>query len=92
MRIVGELRKLGYDISSRTVRRYRRSRWRGPPSQSWQTFLRNHAAHIWATNFFTVQTLTLKSLYVFLLIGHGRRQLVHLNVTPILGQSGSGGS
>ena len=53
-----------------------------PPSQSWQTFLRNHAPHIWATDFFTVQTLTLKTLYVSLFISHDRRQLVHLNVTP----------
>ena len=55
VRILGEFRKLGYDISSRTVRRYRRSRWSGPPSQSWRTFLKNHAPHIWATDFFTVQ-------------------------------------
>ena len=82
VRILGELRKLGYDISSRTVRRYRRSRWSGPPSQSWRTFLKNHAPHIWATDFFTVQTLTLKTLYVSLFISHDRRQLVHLNVTP----------
>ena len=53
-----------------------------PPSQSWRTFLRNHAPHIWATDFFTVQTLTLKTLYVSLFISHDRRQLVHLNVTP----------
>ena len=38
--------------------------------------------HIWATDFFTVQTLTLKTLYVSLFISHDRRQLVHLNVTP----------
>ncbi len=81
LRIVGELRKLGYDISSRTVRRYRRSRWRGPPSQSWRTFLKNHAPPIWAADFFTVQTLALKTLYVFLFISHSRRRLVHLNVT-----------
>ena len=72
VRIVGELRKLGYNISSRTVRRYRRPRWRGPPSQSWRTFLKNHAAHIWATDFFTVQTLTPKTLYVSLFISHDR--------------------
>jgi putative transposase len=81
MRILGELRKLGYDISSRTVRRYRRAVRRRPPSQSWRTFLRNHAPHIWAADFFTVQTLTLKTLYVFFFIGHCRRRLVHLNVT-----------
>ncbi len=81
MRIVGELRKLGYHVSSRTVGRYRRAMRRRPPSQSWRTFLRNHAPHIWAADFFTVQTVTLKTLYVFLFISHDRRRLVHLNVT-----------
>ncbi len=82
VRILGELRKLGYDVSAQTVRRYRQRAMRRPPSQSWRTFLRNHAPHIWATDFFTVQTLTLKTLYVSLFISHDRRQLVHLNVTP----------
>ncbi len=81
VRIQGELRKLGYQVSSRTVRRYRRAVGRHPPSQSWRTFLRNHAVHIWAADFFTVQTITMKTLYVFVLIAHCRRQLLHLNVT-----------
>ena len=67
-RIVGELRKLGYHVSARTVRRYRREVVRRPPSQSWRTFLRNHAPHIWAADFFTLETLTLKTLYVFFFI------------------------
>jgi putative transposase len=81
IRIVGELRKLDYHVSARTVRRYRREALRRPPSQSWRTFLRNHAPHIWAADFFTVQTLTLKTLYVFLFISHCQRSLVHVNVT-----------
>ncbi len=81
LRIVGELRKLGYHVSAQTVRRYRQQALRRPPSQSWRTFLRNHAPHIWAADFFTVHTLTMKTLYVFLFISHGRRRLVHLNVT-----------
>lgn len=81
MRIVGELRKLGYDVSTPTVRRYRREARRRPPSQSWRTFLKNHAPHIWASDFFTVQTLTFKTLYVFFFVSHFRRRLVHLNVT-----------
>ena len=81
MRIVGELRKLGYHLSARTVRRYRREVIHRPPSQSWRTFLKNHAPHIWASDFFTVQTVTFKTLYVFLFISHCRRKLVHLNVT-----------
>jgi len=81
MRILGELRKLGYHLSLHTVRRYRQTPIPRPPSQSWRTFLRNHAPHICAADFFTVQTLTRKTLYVFFFISHCRRQLVHLNVT-----------
>jgi len=81
IRIVGELRKLGYDVSAHTVRRYRRDARHHPPSQSWRTFLRNHAPHIWAADFFTVQTVTFKTLFVFFFVSHHRRKLVHLNVT-----------
>jgi hypothetical protein len=63
-RIRGELLKLGIVVSNRSIRRYR---WRGPrrpPSQTWRAFLRNHAHHLWATDLFTVLTLTFKTLYV----------------------------
>jgi hypothetical protein len=62
-RIRGELLKLGIVVSSRSIRRYR---WRGPrrpPSQTWRTFLANHAHHRWAADLFTVPTLTFKTLY-----------------------------
>jgi transposase InsO family protein len=67
-------------VSTRSIRRYR---WRPPrrPSQAWRTFLRNHARTTWAADRFTVQTLTFRTLYVLLLITHGRRELVHVNVT-----------
>ncbi len=81
MRIVGELRALGYTVSPRTVRRYRGHALRRPPSQSWRTFLTNHAAGIWAVDLFTVQTLTLHTLYVIVFIAHERRRIVHVNVT-----------
>ena len=81
VRIRGELRKLGYEAGAETVRRYRRQARRRPPTQSWRTFLRNHAPHIWAADFFTVPTVRFQTLYVFFFISHGRRQLVHLNVT-----------
>jgi putative transposase len=80
-RIRGELLKLGIVVSNRSIRRYR---WRGPkrpPSQTWRTFLANHAHHLWAADLFTVPTLTLKTLYVLVFIEHGRRELVHVNVT-----------
>jgi transposase InsO family protein len=80
-RIRGELLKLGIAVSNRSIRRYR---WRGPvrpPSQTWRTFLRNHAAQIWAADLFTVPTLTFRTLYVLFFIGHGRRELLHFRVT-----------
>src|SRR6266511_4975636 len=80
-RIRGELLKLGIIVSNRSIRRYR---WRGParsPSQTWRTFLANHAYHLWAADLFTVTTLTFKTLYVLVFIAHCRRELVHVNVT-----------
>jgi transposase InsO family protein len=79
-RIRGELLKLGFVVSNRSIRRYRR-RPRRPPSQAWRTFLRNHRPSIWAADLFTVQTLTFRTLYVLLVITHDRRELVHLAVT-----------
>jgi transposase InsO family protein len=81
VRIQGELRKLGIAVSARSVRRYRRTVKRRPPSQSWRAFLRNHAPQIWAADFLTVQTLTFHTLYVFFFVTHERRRVVHLNVT-----------
>jgi putative transposase len=81
VRIVGELRALGYEVSARTVRRYRQHALRRPPSQSWRTFLHNHASAIWAVDLFTVQTFTLRTVYVLVVIAHGRRRIVHVNVT-----------
>ena len=73
--------KLGVAVSNRSIRRYR---WRGPrrpTSQTWRTFLHNHAHAIWAADLFVVQTLTFKTLYVLFFITHDRREVVHLNVT-----------
>jgi len=49
--------------------------------QSWRSFLCNHAQEIWAMDFAVVPTLTFKSLYVLLIISHGRRKIVHFAVT-----------
>jgi transposase InsO family protein len=81
VRIVGELRALGYEVSARTVGRYRQRAGRRPPSQSWRTFLHNHASAIWAVDRFTVQTLTLRTVYALVFIARGRRRIVHANVT-----------
>jgi transposase InsO family protein len=81
VRIRGELRKLGIAVSAGSIRRYRWCRPTRPPSQTWRTFLRNHAAQIWAADLFTVPTVTFRTLYVLFFISHDRRELVHFRVT-----------
>jgi putative transposase len=61
-RIRGELLKLGIAVSARSIRRYRRRGPARPPSQSWRTFLANHARAIWAADLFVVQTLSFQTL------------------------------
>jgi len=79
-RIHGELLKLGIEISQGTVSKYM-VRHRKPPSQSWRTFLKNHAKDIVSVDFFTVPTATFRVLYVFIVLSNVRRRIVHLNVT-----------
>jgi Phasin protein len=52
-----------------------------PPSQTWKTFLRNHAEAIAAIDMCVVPTLTFDRLFAFLILGHGRRQLLWFEVT-----------
>ena len=79
-RIRDELAKLGISISTATIRKYRpESRRR--PSQSWWTFLQNHVGAIAAIDFFVVPTVTGRLLYVFLILSHERRKVVHVNIT-----------
>jgi len=73
-RIHGELLKLGFEIAESTVSKYMIRR-RGPPSQTWRTFLRNHAEAIAAIDLCVVPTLTFECLFAFLVVGHGRRQI-----------------
>jgi putative transposase len=79
-RIHGELRKLGIAVSERTISRLLR-RPRRPPSQTWRTFLTNHVATPVSIDFFTAPTLTGRVLFVFLLVAHHRRRIVHVNIT-----------
>jgi len=81
VRIVGELRALGFTVSPLTVRRYRDSSFRRPPSQSWRTLLRNHASDLWAVDLFTVQTISMRAFYAVVFISHERRRIEHVNVT-----------
>jgi putative transposase len=81
-KIHGELRKLGFNVSERTVARYlQRIRRRGDPSKRWLIFLRNHREVIVALDFFTVPMVTFKLLYCFFAIEHGRRKILHINTT-----------
>ena len=81
-RIHGELLKLGFDISERTVSRWVKRAQRNPdPVRRWLTFLRNHREAIAAMDFFTVPTLTFGILYCFFVIDHERRRILHFNVT-----------
>ena len=79
-RIVGELRKLGITVAKSTVEKYR-PRVRKPPSPTWKAFLNNHVADIVACDFFTVPTATFHVLFVFILLAHERRRIVHFNIT-----------
>ena len=79
-RIHGELQKLGIDVSQTTVAKYL-GRRRGPPSQSWRTFLTNHVSQLASIDFFTVPTATFRVLFVFVVLSHDRRRIVHVNVT-----------
>src|SRR6266487_1089067 len=79
-RIHGELLKLGFTIAESTVSKYM-VKHRGPPSQTWRTFLRNHAEAIAAIDLCVVPTVTFECLFVFLVVGHGRRQLLWFAVT-----------
>jgi len=79
-RIHGELLKLGFEVAESTVSKYM-IRHRGPPSQSWRTLLHNHAHAIAAIDLCVVPTATFERLFAFLVIGHGRRQLLWFAVT-----------
>ena len=79
-RIHGELLMLGFEVSEATVSRYVPRR-RKPPSQSWRTFLRNHTKDLVSIDFFVLPTATFRILYVFLILDHERRRVVHFNAT-----------
>ena len=76
----GELLKLGINVSQSTVSKYIVRR-RKPPSQTWQTFLENHLRQLVSVDFFVVPTVGFKLLFVFLVLAHERRRVLHFNVT-----------
>jgi putative transposase len=79
-RIHGELLKLGIDIGETSVSKYM-TRRRRPPSQTWRTFLDNHVKSMVSVDFFTVPTIRFQILYVFLVLAHERRRILHCAVT-----------
>jgi transposase InsO family protein len=79
-RIHGELLKLGFSVAQSTAARYMVKR-RGPPSQGWRTFRRNHAPEIAAMDLFVVPTIGFDLLYAFVIVRLDRRDLVWINVT-----------
>jgi len=79
-RIHGELLKLGIQISQATVSKYMINTHQ-PPSQTWRTFLRNHMHCLASMDFFVLPTATFRLLFVFIVLHHERRRIVHFDVT-----------
>ncbi|MDH3600907.1 MAG: hypothetical protein OEU26_14880 [Candidatus Tectomicrobia bacterium] len=79
-RLVGELHKIGIEVAKSTVERYRPKN-RKPSSPTWKAFLTNHVNDLVSCDFFTVPTATFKVLFVFIILAHDRRRIVHFNVT-----------
>jgi putative transposase len=79
-RLHRKLLKLGIEVSWSTVPKYMVMH-RKPPSQTWRTFLENHVGQSVSVDFFVVPTVSFRILYVFLVLAHERRRVVHFNVT-----------
>jgi transposase InsO family protein len=79
-RIHGELLRLGFELAQSSVAKYM-VKHRGPPSQGWRTFWRNHAPDIAAMDLFVVPTIGFDLLYAFVVVRLDRRDLVWIDVT-----------
>jgi len=79
-RIHGELLKLGIKVAPSTVAKYLRRHGK-PPSPTWRAFLVNHAEQMASIDFFTVPTATFRVLFVFVVLSHARRRVLHFQVT-----------
>ena len=80
-KIHGELLKLGLEVSERTVSNILQGRQKKPPSQTWKTFIKNHMHEMVATDFLVVPTIRFRMLYVFVILSHVDRRVVHFNIT-----------
>jgi putative transposase len=79
-RIHGELLKIGIQLSQATIAEYMEHH-RKPPSQTWRTFLDSHLKQLVSTDFFVVPTVNFRVLFVFVVLAHHRRRVIHFNVT-----------
>jgi transposase InsO family protein len=79
-RIRGELLKLGIRVSKRTIHKYL-PKARRHSSQTWATFLKNHAGNIWATDFTVVHDLLFRPQYIFVVIELQTRRILHSAAT-----------
>ena len=80
-KIRGELLKLGIKVHKRTIKRTMRQVRKRNSGQNWATFLRNHAKDMWACDFTVVHTLFFKPIYIFIIMHHQTRRIVHAAVT-----------
>lgn len=84
-RIQGELLKLGIKVSKETIKKYMRRARKGLPpikrSQTWATFLANHASEIWACDFVQTYDLFFRTVFVYFIVESGSRKVVHYGVT-----------
>jgi putative transposase len=81
-RIRGELLKLGIRVCKRTIQKYMRAvRTSRPGEQTWKTFLRTHAQHIWACDFLPITDLFFHSLFAFFITLLHSRKVIHVGVT-----------
>jgi transposase InsO family protein len=80
-RMRGELLKLGLSVAKSSIQKYLKGRRLRPRSQTWSTFLHNHAAQIWACDFLQSYDLWFCAIFVFVIIALGSRRVVHVAVT-----------
>ena len=78
--IMGELAKLGIVVAKSTVEKYM-VRTKKPPSQTWRSFLENHAREIVSIDFIVAPTVRFTMLYVLVILSIDRRRVIHFNVT-----------
>ena len=79
--IQGELLKLGIKLGKPTIQKYINQVRKRRSGQTWTSFLKNHAHQVWACDFTVVNDLLFRPLYIFVIIAHKTRQIIHFSVT-----------